>query len=106
MGSQAVFKRYELKYMLTKEQYLRIMNGIEPYMKLDKYGRVTIRNLYFETDTYILIRRSIEKPVYKEKLRIRSYSRITGDDEVFVELKKKYKKVVYKRRVKMKESGR
>ena len=105
MGSQAVFKRYELKYMLTKEQYLRIMDGIQPYMALDKYGRVTIRNLYFDTDTYILIRRSIEKPVYKEKLRIRSYARITGDDEVFVELKKKYKKVVYKRRVKMKEEG-
>ena len=93
MGSQAVFKRYELKYMLTKEQYLRIMDGIQPYMALDKYGRVTIRNLYFDTDTYILIRRSIEKPVYKEKLRIRSYARITGEDEVFVELKKKYKKL-------------
>ena len=68
-------------------------------MKLDKYGRTTIRNIYFDTDNYRLIRRSIEKPAYKEKIRIRSYAQATADSTVFVELKKKYEKVVYKRRV-------
>ena len=72
---------------------------MQPYMTLDKYGRTTIRNLYYDTDTYLLIRRSIEKPAYKEKLRIRSYSRVDGDSAAFVELKKKYKSVVYKRRI-------
>jgi len=75
MAFKTVFKRYELKYMLTLDQKKRILTAMEPYMKLDNYGKTTIRNLYFDTDTYLLIRRSIEKPSYKEKLRIRSYSK-------------------------------
>ena len=73
------------------------------YMNLDQYGRTTIRNIYFDTDTYRLIRRSLEKPAYKEKLRIRSYQTASPDDLVFVELKKKYKSVVYKRRLTLPE---
>ena len=103
MAFQTVFKRYELKYMLTLEQKAKVLAAMEPYMKLDKYGRTTIRNLYYDTDTYLLIRRSIEKPAYKEKLRIRSYSRANRDSTVFVELKKKYKSVVYKRRISLPE---
>lgn len=99
MASQTVFKRYELKYMLTPQQKERVLAAMAPYMALDKYGRTTIRNLYYDTDTYLLIRRSIEKPAYKEKLRIRSYHRADADDTVYVELKKKYKHVVYKRRI-------
>lgn len=72
---------------------------MQPYMQLDKYGRTTIRNLYFDTDDYLLIRRSIEKPVYKEKLRLRSYAQAKEDTPVYAELKKKYNGVVYKRRV-------
>lgn len=99
MSFQTVFKRYELKYMLTVQQKDKIIEVIKPYMELDRYGKTTIRNLYFDTDTYLLIRRSIEKPEYKEKLRIRSYERADADSTVFVELKKKYKSVVYKRRI-------
>ena len=103
MAFQTVFKRYELKYLLTLAQKERILAAMEPYMALDKYGRTTIRNLYFDTDTYRLIRRSIEKPIYKEKLRIRSYSKADAESTVFVELKKKYDKVVYKRRLPLPE---
>ena len=99
MSFQTVFKRYELKYMLTPLQKEMILEAMLPYMELDKYGRTTIRNIYFDTDNYRLIRRSIEKPAYKEKLRIRSYSQATSDSTVFVELKKKYENVVYKRRL-------
>ena len=99
MAFQTVFKRYELKYMLTLEQKEKILKTMSPYMEPDKYGRTTIRNVYLDTDNYRLIRRSIEKPLYKEKLRIRSYSQATSDSTVFVELKKKYEKVVYKRRL-------
>ena len=99
MPFQTVFKRYELKYLLTPEQKEKVLAAMQPYMKLDKYGRTTIRNLYYDTDTYLLIRRSIEKPAYKEKLRIRSYSQADDSSMVFVELKKKYKHVVYKRRI-------
>ena len=79
MAFQTVFKRYELKYMLTLAQKEKIVAQMAPYMKLDKYGRTTIRNIYYDTDTYLLIRRSIEKPAYKEKLRIRSYRQAKPD---------------------------
>lgn len=103
MAYQSVFKRYELKYMLTIEQKEKVLKAMEPHMALDQYGRTTIRNIYFDTDNYRLIRHSIEKPAYKEKLRIRSYSRVNPDSPVYVELKKKYKHVVYKRRIAMPE---
>lgn len=105
MAFQTVFKRYERKYMLTSEQKQRIMQAMNPYMKSDQYGRTVIRNIYFDTDNYRLVRKSIEKPVYKEKLRIRSYDRATAQSTVFVELKKKYESIVYKRRLSLPEES-
>lgn len=96
---QMVFQRYEIKYLLTGKQREKIMAAMKPYMALDAYGHSTIRNIYYDTDTYRLIRTSLEKPVYKEKLRVRSYRLAGPEDEVFVELKKKYDSVVYKRRI-------
>lgn len=103
MAYQAIFKRWEIKYMITREQKRQLLQVMEPYMALDGYGRTTIRNLYFDTDSYRLIRRSMEKPVYKEKLRVRSYRQAKPGSAVFVELKKKYNGVVYKRRMEMEE---
>ncbi|MCM1258744.1 MAG: polyphosphate polymerase domain-containing protein [Roseburia sp.] len=103
MAYQTVFKRYELKYMLTEEKKSKVLEAMAPHMALDEFGRSTIRNIYFDTDNYHLIRHSIEKPAYKEKLRIRSYSQAASGSAVFVELKKKYQHVVYKRRVSMPE---
>ncbi len=103
MAIQTCFKRYEIKYMLNKEQKEKVMLAMKEHMTLDKYGRATIRNLYFDTDNYRLIRHSIEKPAYKEKLRVRCYELADENSTVFVELKKKYKKIVYKRRVTLKE---
>ena len=103
MAYQSVFQRYELKYLLTEEQKKKVREAMEPYMELDEYGRTTIRSLYLDTDDYRLVRRSTEKPSYKEKLRIRSYSQAEPGSTVFVELKKKYKHVVYKRRISLPE---
>lgn len=99
MAYQAIFKRYELKYMLTLQQKEVILEAMKPYMALDEYGRTTIRNIYYDTDNYRLVRRSIEKPVYKEKLRVRSYRQVAPEEKVFVELKKKHQSIVYKRRL-------
>ena len=104
MEVQTVFKRYELKYLLTEKQKETVLQAMEPYMQLDEYGRTSIRNIYFDTDNYRLARHSIERPSYKEKLRIRSYSQAEPGSTVFVELKKKYKHVVYKRRVSLPEA--
>jgi hypothetical protein len=96
---QCSFERVEEKYMLTRAQYETILRGIGPYMQSDQFASYAICNLYYDTDDYQLIRASLDKPVYKEKLRMRSYG-VPGDhDEVFVELKKKFDGVVYKRRV-------
>ncbi|MGN0379901.1 MAG: polyphosphate polymerase domain-containing protein [Butyrivibrio sp.] len=98
MDSQMVFKRYELKYILTREQKQKICDAMAPHMEADSFGRSTIRNIYYDTDDFRIIRKSLEHPVYKEKLRMRSYRTAGPDDKVFAELKKKYDGVVYKRR--------
>ena len=101
MAFQTVFKRYEIKYLLTAEQKQKILRAMAPYMVADQYGKTTVRNIYFDTDNFQLVRHSIDDPVYKEKLRVRSYGAADPQGTVFVELKKKYQKVVYKRRIAM-----
>lgn len=97
-GDRMVFQRYEIKYLITGRQKEKILTAMAPYMEQDEHGRSTIRNLYYDTDNYRLVRASLEGPVYKEKLRVRSYRQAGAEDEVFCELKKKYESVVYKRR--------
>ena len=96
---QTTFQRYEKKYLLTPAQYQWIFQQLQSRMQVDEYGMYPICSIYFDTDDYRLIRASLEKPVYKEKLRLRSYGAPSRmEDPVFLELKKKYKGVVYKRR--------
>ncbi len=98
---KGTFQRYEKKYLLDEKQYEMVLQSLEDKLTIDEYGRTSICNIYFDTPDYRLIRTSLDKPVYKEKLRLRSYGTPSGSDTVFVELKKKYKEVVYKRRVKL-----
>lgn len=101
---QTCFKRIEKKYLLTKAQYYAMLNGIENTMEPDLYTNYAIGNVYYDTVNYDLIRMSLDKPVYKEKLRVRSYGVPSDEDSVFVELKKKFDGVVYKRRITMRAS--
>lgn len=101
MDARSVFKRYELKYLMDDEQASAVKEALNEHMRADRYAHSSIRNIYFDTPSYLLARRSISKPVYKEKLRLRSYGSLSSDDDVFVELKKKYESVVYKRRLTM-----
>lgn len=101
MADRYTFKRVEKKYLLDEEKHRQLMERLEPYMQLDEYGLHTICNIYYDTEQFDLIRRSIEKPPYKEKLRLRSYGVPEADSKVFLEIKKKYKGVVYKRRISM-----
>ena len=98
---QSCFERYEKKYLLTPEQYRAMLYGMTPYMKPDEHPSYSISNIYYDAENFDLIRASLEKPVYKEKLRLRSYGVPGSLDTVFVELKKKFDGVVYKRRVMM-----
>ena len=99
---QSCFKRYEKKYLLTYRQYAAMLERMAGHMEADRFSNYTICNIYYDTPDWWLIRTSLEKPLYKEKLRVRSYGTVCGADSVFVELKKKYDGVVYKRRVTMK----
>ena len=103
MADQMIFKRCEIKYMLDITQAELLKNQMKQYMTADEHGVSTICSLYFDTPDYLLIQRSMEHPVYKEKLRLRSYGTADKDTTVFVELKKKYESVVYKRRIAMTE---
>ena len=99
MGSyQMTFIRYEKKYLLDDSQYNEFIKKTGGRLVPDDYGTTTICNIYFDTPDAQLIRASLDKPVYKEKLRLRSYGKVVKDGPVFLELKKKYQGIVYKRR--------
>ena len=99
--TKLTFERYEKKYLLTPERYTVLREELDAHITPDRFFESTVCSIYFDTPDYTLIRRSVEDPVYKEKLRVRSYNVPGADDAVFVELKKKYKGIVYKRRVMM-----
>lgn len=99
--TKLTFRRYEKKYLLTREQFEAFSRELAPYVRPDKYFESLVLSVYYDSESFELIRRSIEKPTYKEKLRLRSYGVPTGDSPVFVELKKKYEGIVYKRRVEL-----
>ncbi len=101
MAFNFTFKRYEKKYLLSPTQYAVIKEAVDKYFEPDKYGETKICNIYFDTPEYLLTVRSNDKPVFKEKLRLRTYGVPTDNTTAFVEIKRKYKSVVYKRRISM-----
>ncbi len=101
--TKLTFRRYEKKYLLTCEQYEALWQRLEEYIEPDEYHKSTVCSIYYDNADFSLVRNSIEGPIYKEKLRLRSYNVPGPEDSVFVELKKKYQGIVYKRRVSMGE---
>lgn len=96
-----IFKRVEQKYLLTETQYKQLLEKAESHLEKDKYFKNTICNIYFDTDNYDLIVESLEKPIYKLKVRLRSYNVPKLNSIVYLEIKNKYKGIVGKRRVKI-----
>lgn len=96
-----VFERLEKKYIVSLTQKEKLLASIGEKIQNDRFASYTVSNLYYDTEQYDLIRKSTEKPIYKEKLRLRSYGQVTPETPVFLELKKRFKGVVYKRRVKL-----
>ena len=104
MQSQQIpmtFQRYETKYMLSPIMARKLRKSLPGHLQMDEYGLDTICSLYYDTPDHQLIRRSLEKPVYKEKLQLRSYGPVKETSPIYVELKKKYEGIVYKRRERM-----
>lgn len=94
-----VMQRVEWKYILSAEQTEFFEKRLQGHMEPDAYGLTTISSLYYDTPDRKLIRASIEKPEFKEKIRLRAYGPVTDRSPVFLELKRKAYGVVYKRRV-------
>ena len=101
MSDIMIFKRYEKKYLISVDQYKKIMSVIADRLVPDAHGKGTICSLYLDTPDFLLIRNSIEAISYKEKLRLRSYGAPGQEKNLYFEIKKKYNGVVYKRRVSM-----
>lgn len=103
-----VFNRHEQKYLLDADTFQKVIEVMDEYMMPDKYNvnhkPYTISNIYFDTEDDYLIRTSLSKPNYKEKLRLRSYGVPSNDSKVFLEIKKKFNDIVNKRRTVLKLS--
>ncbi|SFF18820.1 VTC domain-containing protein [Paenibacillus catalpae] len=97
-----VFNRHENKYLMDNQSFVEIYNRLLDYMELDEYNKndqfYSISNLYFDTDQHSIIRTSLAKPKYREKLRLRAYGVPKQDAKVYLELKKKVFGLVNKRR--------
>lgn len=94
-----IFERSEKKYMVKPKEFQMLMEALKPFMQQDQFGLHTISTIYYDTTDFEMIRYSLEKPIYKEKLRLRSYGIPAENDEVYLELKKKLNHITYKRRV-------
>ncbi len=95
------FERKEKKYVINHDIYTNLISKIKCYLTEDNFSNTTINSLYLDTDDYLLIRRSIEKPEYKEKLRVRCYENDSSSDKMFLEVKKKCEGMGYKKRIKL-----
>lgn len=97
-----VFNRYEKKYMISDKTYHIIKPFLDKHMEADEHSQgsdfYTICNIYYDTEDNEIIRKSIERPLYKEKLRLRSYGIMGQQDKVYLEIKKKFEGCVNKRR--------
>ena len=98
MNAVTMMQRYEMKFILTKDQLVAFQDALKGHMEVDQYGKTSIASIYYDTPDYLLIRKSLEKPVYKEKIRLRSYGLANSNKTVYLELKRKALGVVYKRR--------
>lgn len=98
MAYANTFKRREMKFLLDEEQYAFLRREIEKHMTEDDFGRHTILNIYLDNHNNDLIRSSLGKPVYREKLRLRAYGNVEDNSEAFLEIKKKFRGITYKRR--------
>ena len=94
------FKRVEEKYLITEDEKNKLLKTIQKYMTLDPYcinqTPYKIQNIYYDTINNDLISNSINKPIYKQKIRVRKYD---NDNTYYLEIKKKSDGIVGKRRI-------
>ncbi|WP_241157357.1 polyphosphate polymerase domain-containing protein [Adlercreutzia sp. ZJ242] len=73
-----VFQRVEKKYRVSAWQRRCVEEALREFMEPDAYGVTRVTSVYWDTPSRSLIARSLEKPLYKEKLRLRAYGIAAG----------------------------
>lgn len=101
MAYANTFKRREMKFLLDKGQFTALMEHISVNLHPEEFGSYTVKNIYLDNQNFDLIRSSLGKPIYKEKLRLRSYGETVDDSQAFLEIKKKLRGITYKRRLEL-----
>ena len=94
-----IIDRMEQKYFVSFDKYNKLMKLINNKLVKDKYFSERIYNIYFDNDEYEFMTKSLDKPLYKEKVRLRSYETKDKNSNVFLEIKKKFQGHGNKRRV-------
>ena len=105
MNSVLTFERVEQKYRMNRIKACQFFEKINPYVRNDRYPHYSLYNIYFDSEDFCMISRSVEGADYKEKLRIRSYGDIRHNDFVYAEMKRKCNGIVYKRRIQIASSS-
>ncbi|MDR0514033.1 MAG: polyphosphate polymerase domain-containing protein [Coriobacteriaceae bacterium] len=105
------FERNEKKYRIDQATMDGLREALSQHMAKDLYsahGPSRVTSLYLDTPSSLLLRRSLEKPPFKEKTRIRVYGIVppsgdpfeaVSDTPCYLEIKRKVKGRGYKRRV-------
>ena len=98
------FNRYELKYVLTHREYLRILNDLEEFLDRDRHagaeGIYRVASLYYDSLDFSCYRNKVDGIKYRRKLRLRIYK----DSDIshgFVEIKQRINRTVQKRRLRL-----
>ena len=95
------FERYEKKYIISKTQASEMIAFLKLHMALDRHHNpehivpYKIHSYYLDDHEAHIIKKSIEKPSYKEKYRLRWYNDLT---KLFLEVKIKHLKRSHKKR--------
>lgn len=97
--------RFELKYLLSRDQSEAMVAELKNYMTLDQrgdeYGRYLITSLYFDTADYRAYWDKLEGHRFRRKVRVRVYGRerVTPETLCFAEIKQRINKTLQKKRI-------
>ena len=90
-ASDRTIARVEEKYLITKQDKTALMKAVSKRLNHDEYYKEEILSLYLDTDNFDLAIKTIDRPNFREKVRVRSYNVPTKSKEVFFEVKTKLK---------------
>ena len=86
-----IIERVEDKYLITEVEQAALLAQITKNLKRDEYFSEEVISVYYDTKDSALAIRSIDRPAFRSKVRIRSYNTPKLDSKIFFEIKSKLK---------------